>query len=432
MSSTLIQSVHLIDPLGQTERVANVLLAEGQIQSIDGLTADEIASLPQPPDRMIDGSGWVLGPGLIDLYSQSGEPGHESRETVQSLLASARAGGFTRVGILPTTVPAVDTPAQVESLLGHCLPDQPQLMPWGALTVGTRGQQLTELATLARCGIVGFSDGQPLVGAALLKRLLEYGQPLARPIALWPSDRTWSGLIRDGVDAVRLGLAGLPATVETAPLATLLEQVAETHTPVHIMRVSTTRSVELIRTAKQRGLPVTASVVWLHLLRNTQDLFSYDPMLRLDPPLGTPADQQALIAGLEEGTIDAIAIDHTAYTYEEKTVAFGEAPPGAIGLELALPLLWRAFVASGRWQPWQLWRYLSTQPARCLGQPPPTVSAHQPTELTLFDPEASWQVSPDTLHSRSSNTSWLGQTIQGRVQQVWLPQPTEREAAISV
>ncbi|MEO1591255.1 MAG: dihydroorotase [Cyanobacteria bacterium J06632_22] len=421
MSSTLIQSVRLVDPLGQTEQVSNVLLAAGQIQSIDTLSAADIARLPMSPDTVIDGSNCVLAPGLVDLYSQSGEPGHESRETVQTLLASAQAGGFSRVGVLPTTVPVMDTPAQVGDLLRQRLSGQPQLLPWGAYTVAAAGAQLNQLATLAQSDIVGFSDGQPQPSPVLLRRLLEYAQPLGLPLALWPCDRTQSGLAREGVDAVRLGLSGLPATSETGPLAILLEQVAETLTPVHVMRVSTARSVELIRAAKQQGLPVTASVVWQHLLRSTQDLATYEPNLRLDPPLGTPADQQALIAGLETGVLDAIAIDHTAYTYEEKTVPFGLAPPGALGLQLALPLLWHAFVESGRWQPWQLWRYLSTQPAQCLGQVPPSIQPQQPTELVLFDPTAAWSVTPAQLMSRSSNTAWLGKTLQGQVRHLWLP-----------
>ena len=419
--STLIQSVRLVDPLSQSERVTNVLLSDGKIQSIDTLSASEIADLPRPPSTVIDGTGCVLGPGLVDLYSQSSEPGHESREPLSALLTSARAGGFSRVGILPTTLPVVDTQAQVSELLRHQSPEQPQLYPWGAVTVAAAGTQLTELATLAQSPIVGFSDGQPQPSTVLVRRLLEYAQPLDRPIALWPCDRTQTGLIRDGADAVRLGLPGLPATSETTPLSMILEQVAETLTPVHIMRVSTARSVELIQSAKQRGLPVTASVVWLHLLCSTPDLSTYDPNLRLDPPLGTPMDQAALIDGLETGAIDAIAVDHTAYTYEEKTVPFGAAPSGALGLQLALPLLWQRFVASERWQAWQLWRYLSTHPAQCLNQPLPNIQPDQPAELVLFDPAATWTVTPEHLCSPASNTSWLGEPIQGKVRQMWLP-----------
>jgi dihydroorotase len=153
----------------------------------------------------------------------------------------------------------------------------------------------------------------------------------------------------------------------------------------------------------------------MHLLLDVTAVQSYDPSLRLDPPLGNPDDRTALIQGLADGTLDAIAIDHTPFTYEEKTVAFAEAPAGAIGLELALPLLWQTFVASGQWTAPALWRYLSTQPAWCLQQTPAQIAPGQPAELTLFDPQLSWKVSAQTLKSRSTNTPWLDQEIRGRV-----------------
>jgi dihydroorotase len=185
------------------------------------------------------------------------------------------------------------------------------------------------------------------------------------------------------------------------------------------MRVSTARSVELIRSAKAQGVPITCSTTWMHLLLNVVDIRSYDPNLRLDPPLGNPADQAALIQGIEDGTIDAIAIDHSPYTYEEKTVAFAEAPAGAIGLELALPLLWQTFAASNRWSALTLWRSLSTNPLRCLSQNGKAIAAGHPAELTLFDPQKSWQVNTQTLRSRSINTPWAGKDLLGHVVKTW-------------
>lgn len=170
----------------------------------------------------------------------------------------------------------------------------------------------------------------------------------------------------------------------------------------------------MVRAAKANGLPITASTTWMHLLLNITAVGSYDPNLRLDPPLGNPEDQAALIQGIEDGVLDAIAIDHSPYTYEEKTVAFGEAPPGAIGLELALPLLWERFVASGQWDALTLWSRLSVDPARCLQQEPPHLSEGAPAELTVFDPNHRWTVTPETLQTRSHNTPCLGQTLQGK------------------
>lgn len=184
------------------------------------------------------------------------------------------------------------------------------------------------------------------------------------------------------------------------------------------MRISTARAVDLIRAAKAQGLPITASVTWMHLLLDITAVHSYDPSLHVQPPLGNPADREALIQGLQAGVLDAIAVDHKPFTYEEKTVAFAESPPGAIGLELALPLLWQAFVESGRWSALDLWRWLSTQPAQCLQQTPGMIAVGA-TELTLFDPQQVWQVTGSSLKSQSTNTPWLGQMIQGRVVQTW-------------
>lgn len=420
-SSELLRRVRVLDPTSQTDRIADVLIAEGTIQAV----ADQIATVSEQT-RIRDCSGLVLGPGLVDLYSHSGEPGFEARETLDSLAQAANAGGFTRLAILPDTAPPLDHPSGLELMRSRVSQVQaihespPQVYFWGALTLGIQGQQMTELA-MAATEFVGFSDGYPLQNWALLRRLLEYLHPLDKPIALWPCNLELSGegVMREGSASIRFGLPGNPAIAEATALAALLEVVAMTGTPVHIMRVSTARSVELIQSAKVRGLPITASTSWMHLLLNDQAVGSFDPNLRLEPPLGNPADQKALINGVLEGVIDAIAIDHTPYTYEEKTVAFAEAPPGAIGLELALPLLWQTFVATNEWTALDLWSALSTQPAFCLKQKPAAITPGQPAELTLFDPQQPWVVEPQTLKTLSSNTPWLGKTLTGRVEQTW-------------
>ncbi len=419
MTGELLRQVRLLDPVLGSDRVADVLIVDHQIQAV----ADQIADWPEGTE-VCDRPGLVLGPGLIDLYSHSGEPGFESRETLASLAAAAAAGGFTRLTLLPDTEPVIDHPAAVEQVYAQSrrlAAASVQINVWGALTLGGKGEQMTELAELAAAGVAGFADAQPLRQKLLVQRLLEYLQPLQKPVALWPCDRTLAGdgVVREGAESIRLGLPGSPAMAETSALASLLECVAEIGIPVHIMRVSTARSVELIAAAKANGLPITASTTWMHLLLNITALQSYDPSLRLDPPLGNPADQAALIEGIKEGVLDAIAIDHAPYTYEEKTVAFAESPPGAMGLELALPLLWQAFVATGEWSPLQLWRSLSTNPARCLQQPPAQLSPGRAAELTLFDPQATWQVTPQHLNSLSTNTPWLGQQLTGQVVRTW-------------
>ena len=449
MKGTLLQQVRLLDPVSGTDRIADVLIADRAIKAIE-------AHIPAPGSDIetdietIDCRGLVVGPGLVDLFGHSGEPGFEERETLASLMQAAASGGFTRVAILPDTKPPLDNPGglawlrsrldrlRVEfpnsaAVSGTAAP--PQLYFWGALTEGVKGEQMTEFAELANSGIVGFADGEPLENLGLLRRILEYLQPLELPVAIWPKWSTLAGksAVREGRASIRLGLPAAPASAETSALAAILEIADATGTPVHIMRVSTARSLQLIEEAKSRGLPVTASTTWMHLLLNTEDIdgqnirepresnlnspfpIPYDPSLRLDPPLGNPEDQEALIRGVREGAIEAIAIDHSPYLYEEKNVAFAEAPPGAIGLELALSLLWHNLVKSERLSGLELWRALSSQPALCLNWEPVSLSVGSPAELTLFNPEETWQVEEHILKSLSANTPWLGQQLIGRV-----------------
>ncbi|MBW4614138.1 MAG: dihydroorotase [Desmonostoc vinosum HA7617-LM4] len=451
----LLQQVRVIDPVSETDQIIDVLIADNCIQAV----APSIADITSDT-QIRDCRGLVLGTGLVDLYSHSSEPGFEERETLLSLLQAAAAGGFTRISILPDTSPAIDNPAMVAQFLKKMqgrggmmknvsasplqvsqLPapgnppyslDSPRppifasyslshLHTWGAITVDVAGKQMTELADLAAAGVVGFTDGQPWENLGIVRRVLEYLQPLGKPVAFWPCDRQLksNGIMREGSDAFRFGLPPVPASAETAAIAALLELVADIATPVHIMRVSTARSVELIASAKAAGLPITASTTWMHLLLDTKAIKSYDTSLHIEPPLGNPSDLAALRAGVRAGIIDAIAIDHAPYTYEEKVQAFAEAPPGAIGLELALPLLWEYLVETGEFTALELWSALSTRPAECLGQKVNNIVPHQPAELTLFDPQQTWKVERKNLYTLSSNTPWLGQQIKGRVVQTW-------------
>lgn len=435
MPSELLQQVRLIDPVSGTDRQPlDVLITDGVVEAVQERISD------YPVDTEIrDCRGLILGSGLVDLYSHSGEPGFEERETLDSLFAAARAGGFTRLNILPDTMPALDNPASLASLqqkkwgdetMGkwgelppHPLtPSPPLLSFWGALTMGVQGQQMTELAELAATpGAIGFADGQPLENLALLRRVLEYLKPLGKPIALYPCNRqlVGNGVMREGSYSVRFGLPGIGAIAQTTSLSAILELVAAIGTSVHIMRVSTARSVQLIEQAKAH-LPITASTSWMHLLLDTKSISSYNPSLRLEPPLGNPEDVAALRQGVRTGVIDVIAIDHTPYTYEEKTVAFAEAPAGAIGLELALPLLWQHLVETGELSALELWRCMSSRPVECLQHTPLAIAPQEPAELTLFAPQQPWIVEKQALKSRSHNTPWLGKQIFGRVIKTWL------------
>ena len=434
MTSELLQQVRVIDPVSGSDRSSSdVLIADGVIKAV----AQQISDYPADT-QIKDCRGLVLGPGLVDLYSHSGEPGFEERETLATLFAAATAGGFTRLNILPDTTPPLDNPAGLAKLQQQWqqvrgteafltglpgLTQIPQLCFWGAITLGVQGQQMTELAELAATsGVVGFADGQPLENLALLRRVLEYVKPLGKQIALYPCNRqlVGNGVMREGSYSIRFGLPGNPAIAQTTALASILELVAAIGTPVHIMRVSTARGVELIQAAKARGLPITASTTWMHLLLDTRAVSSYNTSLRIEPPLGNPEDLVALRQGLRAGILDAIAIDHSPYAYEEKTVAFESAPPGAIGLELALPLLWQHLVEEKEFSALELWRCLSTRPTECLQHTPKPIAPGEPANLTLFSPQQPWTVENQTLQSRSNNTPWLGQQVNGRVVKTWL------------
>lgn len=418
MTKELLKQVRVIDPLQKTDIVADVLIIDGYIQDV----APQITNFTTDTS-VRDCQGLVIGPGLVDLYSHSGEPGFEERETLSSLLQAATAGGFTRICVLPDTLQVIDQPALVTHLQQYRNREKvsPSLYIWGAITLDLAGKQLTEVADLTAAGIVGFTDGKPWENLGIVRRVLEYLQPFGKPVAFWPCDRhlAANGMIREGAEALRLGLPLMPASAETTAIAALLELVADIGTPVHIMRVSTARSVELIAEAKSRGVPITASTTWMHVLLDTTSMRSYHTALHLDPPLGNYQDMLCLREGLRTGIIDAIAIDHAPYTYEEKVQSFAESPPGAIGLELALPLLWQNLVATGEFTPLELWRVLSHQPATCLQQEVKAIQPGEKAELTLFDPQQIWNVNQVNLQTLSYNTPWFGKEIIGRVVQVF-------------
>lgn len=421
--TTLLKQVRVLDPATHSDRLADVLFTGDSIVAIE----PELAS-PAPETAVIEARGCILAPALADLYSHSGEPGCEARETLASLAAAAAAGGFTRVAVLPDTQPPTDNLAALQSLRqqGEDLKretnsDTPHLDFWSALTLKREGQQLVELAEMAAAGAVGFTDSRPVENLALLRRALEYLSPLNKPLALVPANLALrgNGVLREGTASIRYGLPGDPATSETAALAAILEIIAATECPAHLMRISTRRGVELLAAAKARGLPVTASTTWMHLLLDVGDAANYDPNLRLSPPLGNQEDRFALIEAVAAGTIDAIAVDHAPYTYEEKAVGFAAAPSGAIGLELVLPLLWQQFVASEKWTATQLWQALSANPRACLQQPPIRLAPGQPTEAILFDPHQVWTVGRETIKSLAANSPWWGKQLVGRVLRTW-------------
>lgn len=374
-----------------------------QVRSIDALTScDTWEVSPENIDPPASDSPYlVLGNALVDMYSTSGEPGHESRETIDSLGRCALQGGFARVGILPNTTPPTDNYASAQLWRSAGNP----FLAWGAITKGLAGQEMADLADLAEL-VVGFCDPQPIDNLELVRRVMEYVQTFGKPLMLFAQDRDLraKGVMYEGQWSTLYGMGGISAMAETARLAALLELVRSTQTPTHFMRISTARSIQLLAQAKADGLPITASVTWMHLCFTDRDLAHYSPHLKLNPPLASEIDRQALITAIKTGVIDAIAIDHTPYTYEEKMVAFESAPPGSIGLEFALGVMWQELVETGLLSALELWQALSVGPARCLG-------IDLPLGKIWFDPHATHT----PRSSLSQNHPFAGKSVRGKV-----------------
>jgi len=421
----LLRQVRIIDPSQRIDRPNDVLIMDNQIQAI----ADNITEYP-PQTQLISGKDLVLGTGLVDFYSHSGEPGNETRENLSDLINAATAGGFTQVGILPDTTPPINSKEVLSALKYQNKQNlqlqslSPQIHFWGAASVSDSVKQMNQLGEL-RAEVIGFCDRYNLGNLNLFKQLLEYVQPWQKTIAvaLDRNELTENGVVREGAASVRYGMSGNPNFSESAAIAAVLEIVAQIPTPVHIMRVSTARGVELIADAKSRNIPITASTTWMHLLWNVDAVGSYDPNLRLEPPLGAQADREALINGIKEGTIDAIAIDHQAFTYEEKTVPFGLAPSGVIGLEIALPLLWQQLVVTQEITALELWQSLSSNPCRCWQQQPIAIDTQKNAQLILFDSQKTWTANRDSLKSPAANTPYYNQQITGKVIKVLNNEP---------
>ncbi|MFY9514093.1 MAG: dihydroorotase, partial [Rubrivivax sp.] len=333
----LIKNGRVIDPASGRDEQADLAIASGRIVAIGS-----------PPDfdaeRVIDAAGLVVAPGLVDLAARLREPGQEHSSMLESELAAAAAGGVTSLVCLPDTDPVLDEPGLVEMLkfrarkLSRC-----RLFPLGALTRRLEGQTLTEMAELTEAGCVGFSQVDvPITDTMVLLRSLQYAATYGYSVWLRPQD-AWlgKGVAAQGAVATRLGLSGVPVAAETIALQTLFELVRATKARVHICRLSSAAGVELLRRAKAEGLPVTADVSINSLHLTDVDIGYFNPDMRLTPPLRQQADRDALRAALSDGTIDALVSDHNPVDEDMKNLPFGEAEPGATGLELLLSLALR-------------------------------------------------------------------------------------------
>jgi dihydroorotase len=402
-----IRNARIVDPASGRDSPGELYIADGRI-------AEEFAK----PDRVIDASGLVAAPGFIDLSARLREPGFEYKATLESELDAAVAGGVTSLACPPDTDPPLDEPGLVDMLRRRAKTlARARVYPIGALTVKLQGETLTEMAELAEAGCVAFSQANvALADTQILWRALQYAATFRFPVWLRAED-AWlakGGVTHDGEVATRLGLAGIPVFAETIALLTLLELVRATGARVHVCRLSSAPGVELMRLAKREGLPVSCDVAIHHLHLCDRDLGYFDANCRLEPPLRSARDRDALARALEEGIVDCACSDHTPVDEDGKHVPFAEAEPGATGLELLLPLTLK-WGAARKLPLARTLARITSEPARILGVGSGRLAVGAPADVTLFDPEASVRVAAETLKSQGKNTPFLGYELSGKV-----------------
>ena len=424
----LIKNGRLVDPASGLDQMGDLAITASRITAIGNVSADF------QPDRVIDATGLILAPGLVDLAVRLREPGHEHEGMLESELAAAAAGGVTSVVCLPDTDPTLDEPGLVEMLklrarkLSRC-----RLFPLGALTRGLKGENLTEMAELHEAGCVGYSQAEvPIKDTQVLQRALQYAATFGYTVWLRPLD-PWlgKGVAASGAVATRLGLSGVPVSAETIAIHTIVELARVTGARVHLCRISSAAGVDLVRQAKAQGLPITADVSINSLMLTDVDIGYFNSSMRVTPPLRQGRDRDALRAALADGTLDALVSDHNPVSEDEKTMPFGEATPGGTGVELLLSLAMKWSGADQQDQPdaaklRQALSVVTQGPVKVLGDALGSLAhsagrlvAGGVADIVLFDPAVRWQVQPSALVSQGKHTPFAfestGFELAGRV-----------------
>ena len=400
----LIENGRVIDPGQAVDRERTSLyVVAGRIAAIGEAPAGFVA------DDIIDAAGCVVCPGLIDLGARL--------NSIEAELAAAVAGGVTSVVVPPDADPPLDEPELADRLVhrGREI-GKARVLPLGALTLGLQGERLSELAGLKKAGCVAFSQAKvPVVDTEALLRALEYAASFDFPVFLHPQDHWLSrnGIAHDGEVAARLGLAGIPVAAETIAIATIVQLVRDTGCRVHLTRLSSAAGVALAKAAMAEGLPLSFDVGVHHLLLTENDIGFFNTHARFQPPLRTQADRAALSAAAAEG-FAAICSDHTPVGADDKLVPFGEAKPGATGLEVLLPLTLKWAEQEGVALSAALAR-ITSAPAAILGLSGGSLAIGAAADICIFDPAAEWQLTPEALKSRGKNSPWLGCQMSGKV-----------------
>jgi dihydroorotase len=407
-----IKGGRLIDPKSGADAKKDVYVAAGKIVAIGDAPSGFAAN------RVIDAAGLVVCPGLVDLAARLREPGYEYMATLESEMQAAIAGGVTSLACPPDTDPVLDEPGLVEMLKFRAKNlNQARVYPVGALTQGLKGERLTEMAELVDAGCVAFSQADaPFSDNQVFYHALQYAATFGFPVWLRPQDPALArnGVAHDGPVATRFGLTGIPVCAETVALATILILVRETGARVHLARLSSAEGVEMVRQAKRQGLPVTCDIAIHHAHLTEMDIGYFEANSRLDPPLRSQRDRDALRAALADGTADALCSDHTPVDADVKQLPFAEAEPGATGLELMLPLTLKWAEASKVKLAPALSR-ITSEAARVLGIDAGHLTTGHPADVCIFDPERLWKVEPAALKSQGKNTPFIGLELKGKV-----------------
>ncbi|WP_437694048.1 dihydroorotase [Sorangium sp. So ce176] len=413
----LLVGVRAVDPAQQLDEVVDVVIEDGVITRVGrGAATDDLRRAARA--ELIQGDGLLLLPAFVDLHAHLREPGQEYKEDIASGLAAAAAGGFAHVCAMPNTRPVNDTRSITEAMVARARAiGGPALHPIGAITIGQKGAELTEMADLKEAGAVAVSDdGRCVTSSAVMRRALEYAKTFDLPVIQHAEDHalTEGAQMHEGAIATRLGLRGWPRVAEDIIVARDVLLAEATGARYHVAHISSLGAVRILREAKSRGIAVTAEVTPHHLTLTDAAVIGYDTACKVNPPLREQADVDALREALADGTIDAIATDHAPHSTLEKDCEFAEASPGLIGLELVVPVL-LDLVRQGALPLGRLVDALTRAPARVARLEAPTIKAGARAELCLVDPNLSFVLDPARLRSKSKNTPLLGRQLTGRV-----------------
>lgn len=412
MTRLLIRGGRVIDPAAGVDLQGDVLVEEGRIVAVEPLLAPESA-------EVLDARGLVVCPGFVDPHAHLCEPGGEHRETIATGALAAAAGGYTTVVAMPDTDPVVDDPASVGFVVAAGRrAEGARVFPAAAVSVGRKGEHLTEFGEVVDAGAVAVTDaGRPVRSSKLMRLAFEYAQSFEIPVLAQPEDAGLAdgGVMHEGVVSTRLGLRGKPAAAEAIGASRDLALAAMTGGRLHMQRVSTVAATALMRRAIGEGVRATAEVTPHHLILAHEVVADYGTEYKVDPPLRTAADVEALRASVADGTIGCIATDHTPCHYDEKEQAFDDAPFGAVGFETAFAVLHTHLVAGGTLELATLIERMSTGPARALGLPGGSLGAGEPADLALLDPAARWKIDPAEFLSGCRNTPFAGAVVTGKV-----------------